>query len=195
MDILECLTPSVSRQGFMAKYVVRYGVMRLLGVFSSSGSGEYRRSAAVIVRTDRGLEAAEVLAEATETALAALKGGVEGQILRAMTHEDHLELNRIREQTRRELQLCQQHVDRLKLLMQLVDVEHIFGGERIVVYYLAESRVDFRELVRLLAGEFQTRIEMRQIGVRDEAKLLADYGDCGIPVCCNTHLVECRRCR
>ena len=63
--------------------------------------------------------------------------------------------------------------------MQLVDVEHLFGGERIVIYYLAENRVDFRELVRVLAGEFQTRIEMRQIGVRDEAKLLADYGDCG----------------
>ena len=74
--------------------------------------------------------------------------------------------------------------------MQLVDVEHLFGGERIVVYYLAETRVDFRELVRALAGEFQTRIEMRQIGVRDEAKLLADYGDCGCPVCCNTHLVQ-----
>ncbi len=74
--------------------------------------------------------------------------------------------------------------------MELVDVEHLFGGERIVVYYLAEGRVDFRELVKMLAGEFQTRIEMRQIGVRDEAKLLADYGDCGKPVCCNTHLVE-----
>ena len=77
---------------------------------------------------------------------------------------------------------------RLGLPMQLVDVEHLFGGERIVVYYLAEGRVNFRELVRTLAGEFQTRIEMRQIGVRDEAKLLADYGDCGKPVCCNTHL-------
>ena len=74
--------------------------------------------------------------------------------------------------------------------MQLVDVEHLFGGERIVVYYLAENRVDFRELVKALAGEFQTRIEMRQIGSRDEAKLLADYGDCGKPVCCNTHLSE-----
>jgi len=59
-----------------------------------------------------------------------------------------------------------------------------------VVYYLADSRVDFRELVKMLAGEFQTRIEMRQIGVRDEAKLLADFGDCGQPVCCNTHLVQ-----
>jgi cell fate regulator YaaT (PSP1 superfamily) len=71
-----------------------------------------------------------------------------------------------------------------------VDVEYVFGGERILVYYLAENRVDFRELVKQLAGEFQTRIEMRQIGVRDESKLLADYGDCGKPVCCNTHLSE-----
>ena len=62
-------------------------------------------------------------------------------------------------------------MDRIGLKMQLVEVEHIFGGERIVVYYLAENRVDFRELVKALAGEFQTRIEMRQIGVRDEAKL------------------------
>jgi hypothetical protein len=74
--------------------------------------------------------------------------------------------------------------------MELVDVEHLFGGERVVVYYLAEDRVDFRDLVKQLASEFQTRIEMRQIGVRDEAKLLADYGDCGKPVCCNTHLHE-----
>ena len=69
-------------------------------------------------------------------------------------------------------------------------VEHLYGGERVIVYYLAEERVDFRELVKRLAKEFQTRIEMRQIGVRDEAKLLADYGDCGKPVCCNTHLSE-----
>jgi cell fate regulator YaaT (PSP1 superfamily) len=74
--------------------------------------------------------------------------------------------------------------------MQLVDVEHLYGGERVVIYYLAEGRIDFRELVKSLANEFQTRIEMRQIGVRDEAKLLADYGDCGKPVCCNTHLSE-----
>jgi cell fate regulator YaaT (PSP1 superfamily) len=74
--------------------------------------------------------------------------------------------------------------------MQLVDVEHLYGGERVVIYYLAEGRVDFRDLVKLLAKEFQTRVEMRQIGVRDEAKLLADYGDCGKPVCCNTHLSE-----
>jgi len=72
--------------------------------------------------------------------------------------------------------------------MELVDVEHLFGGERIIFYFLAEKRVDFRDLVKDLAREYQTRIEMRQIGVRDEAKLLADYGDCGKPVCCNTHM-------
>ena len=74
--------------------------------------------------------------------------------------------------------------------MQLVDVEHLLGGERLIFYYLAEQRVDFRDLVKALAKRYKTRIEMRQIGVRDEAKLLADYGDCGKPVCCNTHLRE-----
>ena len=69
--------------------------------------------------------------------------------------------------------------------MRLVDVEHVFGGERIVVYYLAEERVDFRELVMLASS---TRIEMRQIGVGTRPSV-ADYGDCGQPVCCNNHLV------
>ena len=74
--------------------------------------------------------------------------------------------------------------------MDLVDLEIIHGRERVVFYYLAEKRVDFRELVKDLARALRTRIEMRQIGVRDEAKLLADYGDCGKPVCCNTHLTR-----
>ena len=172
----------------MAKYIVRYGVMRLLGVFSPSGGGEYRRGTAVIARTDRGLEAAEVLCEALEAAVADPEGR---QRRPNPPGDDPRRSPRIEPHSRADpprTPTLPKHVDRLKLSMQLVDVEHIFGGERIVVYYLAESRVDFRELVRILAGEFQTRIEMRQIGVRDEAKLLADYGDCGIPVCCNTHL-------
>ena len=105
-----------------------------------------------------------------------------------MTVEDENELAHMKTQAVDEFETCQKHVDELGLEMELVDLEHVFGGERIVVYYLAEERVDFRELVKRLAVEFQTRIEMRQIGVRDEAKLLADYGDCGKPVCCNTHL-------
>jgi cell fate regulator YaaT (PSP1 superfamily) len=174
----------------MPDYVVRYGAMRFLGVFSAANGREYPRGASVIARTERGLEAGEVLCEATAEVVGRMKEPAAGQILREMTGEDRNELERISQQARQEIEICQQHVDRLGLNMQLVDAEHIFGGERVVIYYLAESRVDFRELVRVLAGEFQTRIEMRQIGVRDEAKLLADYGDCGCPVCCNTHLAQ-----
>ena len=115
---------------------------------------------------------------------------MQGQILRDMTPEDINELAHIKANERQEFETCQRHVRQLHLSMQLIDIEHLFGGERIVIYYLAEQRVDFRELVKRLASEFQTRIEMRQIGVRDEAKLLADYGDCGQPVCCGSHLTE-----
>jgi cell fate regulator YaaT (PSP1 superfamily) len=174
----------------MPKYIVRTGVMRALGVFSSSRDDAFLRTAQVVVRSDRGLEVGEVLCEATEAALATLNEPGTGQILRMLTADDSRERSRLLDQARQEFQTCQRLIEQDKLDMRLVDVEHIFGGERIVVYYLSENRVDFRELVRQLAAEFQTRVEMRQIGVRDEAKLLADYGDCGKPVCCNTHLSE-----
>ncbi len=174
----------------MVKYLVRVGAMRHLGAFAAPDKGRFERGVDVVVRTERGLESGHILCEATDEALAGLKTLPEGQILRAMTPEDANEQFRIRSHEPEEIEVCQRCIDKLGLPMNLVDVEHIFGGERIVVYYLADGRVDFRELVRMLAGEFQTRVEMRQIGVRDEAKLLADYGDCGKPVCCNTHLVE-----
>ena len=174
----------------MPKYVVRHGVMRALGICTARDSDAYARGAQVVVRTDRGLEAGEVLCEATEEAVKQLHDPTGGQILRAMSPNDRVESTRMHDQERHEFEVCEQHLQRLNLPMRLVDVEHVFGGERVVVYYLSEVRVDFRELVKTLAGEFQTRIEMRQIGVRDEAKLLADYGDCGKPVCCNTHLSE-----
>jgi cell fate regulator YaaT (PSP1 superfamily) len=172
------------------RYVVRYGATRSLGVFSNSRGETLRRGQQVIARTDRGLETGEVLLEATDEVVAKIADPRRGQVLRVMSAEDSREAERLHEQERREFAACKTHVAALKLPMELVDVEHLFGGERIVVYYLSEARVDFRELVKVLAGEFQTRIEMRQIGVRDEAKLLADYGDCGKPVCCNTHLSE-----
>jgi cell fate regulator YaaT (PSP1 superfamily) len=172
----------------MPKYVVRHGAMRALGVFGTSQGEAFERGAQVIARTERGLEAGEVLCEASEEALARLENPGRGQVLRRMTADDQREVARLRAVELGEFEACGRIVGRLGLAMQLVDVEHLFGGERIVVYYLAENRVDFRELVKLLAEEFRTRIEMRQIGVRDEAKLLADYGDCGKPVCCNTHL-------
>ncbi len=174
----------------MPRYVVRYGTLRSLGVFTPRGQDRYTRGTRVIARTQRGLEAAEVLAEAADEQAQQLAGGPGGQIVREMTVEDHNELTHIRSQERTTFETCRGHVTRLGLPMELVDVELLFGGERVVVYYLSEERVDFRDLVKALAAEFQTRIEMRQIGVRDEAKLLADYGDCGQPVCCGTFLSE-----
>jgi len=164
--------------------------MRTLGVFTTSRGETLRRGCQVIARTDRGLELGEVLCEATEEALAQIREPSRGQVLREATVEDQNDIMRMRGMTRQEFEKCRDMIRDMKLQMELVDVEHLFGGERIIFYYLAENRVDFRELVKVLATEFQTRIEMRQIGVRDEAKLLADYGDCGKPVCCNTHLNE-----
>lgn len=172
----------------MPKYVVRCGSMRAMGVFNTTGAAMYPRGARVICRSERGLEAGEVLCEATDRAVSMLDQPVRGQVLRSMTADDEIELSRIHGLERKEFEKCKELIGQLALQMKLVDVEHLFGGERIVFYYLAEDRVDFRELVKALAAEFQTRIELRQIGVRDEAKLLADYGDCGKPVCCNTHL-------
>lgn len=172
------------------QYVVRYGAMRRLGIFGTNRDEDFPRGTRVVARTDRGLEVGEVLCIATESAVAQLVDPVKGPILRSMSAEDENEVFRLRSQERSEWDKCRDHVEQHKLDMKLIDVEHIFGGERIIIYYLAEGRIDFRELVRALAAEFQTRIEMRQIGVRDEAKLLADYGDCGKPVCCNTHLSE-----
>jgi cell fate regulator YaaT (PSP1 superfamily) len=174
----------------MPKYVVRTGVMRALGVYTVGRDETYLRGTQVVVRTDRGMEVGEVLCDTTEAALAQMKDAGHGQILRAMSADDARDRSRLLDQARKEFQTCLRLIEQEKLDMRLIDVEHILGGERIVVYYLAENRVDFRELVRQLAAEFQTRVEMRQIGVRDEAKILADYGDCGKPVCCNTHLSE-----
>ena len=174
----------------MPKYVVRHGVMRNLSVLGTRAGETFARGMQVIIRTQRGIEAGEVLCEATEHAVANMTDPKGGQILHEQTEEDQREIRRLTEQEVREHELCRHCIAELKLDMKLIDVERLFGGERVIVYYLAEDRIDFRQLVKDLAKEFQTRIEMRQIGVRDEAKLLADYGDCGKPVCCNTHLSE-----
>jgi cell fate regulator YaaT (PSP1 superfamily) len=170
------------------RYIVRHGAMRFLGEFEARDNQAFPRGARVVVRTDRGLEAGDVLCEASARALELLSEPTHGQILRTMTAEDVQTIARIREASGREFDICERFIRERSMPMALVDVEHLFGSERIVFYFLADKRVDFRELVKDLAREFQTRIEMRQIGVRDEAKLLADYGDCGKPVCCNTHM-------
>lgn len=175
-----------------ARYVVRYGATRHVAEFTAKGpQQEYERNAEVLVRSARGSEWGTVLCPATEQTKEYLSGqDSSGRILRKVTLEDRDKLEEIRTSERGEFDGCLEMIREHKLQMQLVDVEHLFGGERLIFYYLAEQRVDFRELVKALARRFRTRIEMRQIGVRDEARLLADYGDCGKPVCCNTHLRE-----
>ncbi len=174
-----------------ARYVVRYGSTRIIGEFSSKGRDNYPRNCQVLVRSDRGVEVGEVLCPASDRTREYL-GATEakGHVLRETSEADRQKIDELRLQEREEFRGCQDLIAGHKLQMQLVDVEHLFGGERLLFYYLSESRVDFRELVKALASRFRVRIEMRQIGVRDEAKLLADYGDCGKPVCCNTHLRE-----
>jgi cell fate regulator YaaT (PSP1 superfamily) len=170
-----------------AAWIVRHGAMRFLGEFEPE-AGTYARGQEVVVRTERGLELGSVLCPATTQTLGLLAEPTRGRILRVLTERDRAERERLTGMECHEMETCTRFVAQRKLQMELVDVEHLFGGERIIFYFLAEKRVDFRDLVKDLAREYQTRIEMRQIGVRDEAKLLADYGDCGKPVCCNTHM-------
>lgn len=172
----------------MKKWIVRHGVMRFLGEFDAPDDLPCSRTVRVVVRTERGHEAGDILCESSPSAVQMLSEPTRGQVVRSFSAEDARSAEKMREAENREFESCRTFIRQRNMPMELVDVEHILGGERIVFYFLAEKRVDFRELVKDLAREFQTRIEMRQIGVRDEAKLLADYGDCGKPVCCNTHM-------
>jgi cell fate regulator YaaT (PSP1 superfamily) len=168
------------------EYVVRCGSMRSLGVMSAAAAYQYGDQ--VVVRSERGTELGTVLCEATAAATSYMQEATTGRILRPVTDEDRQHSQRLHHQTAADIEICRRCIAAHGLSMQLVDFERILGGELVVVYYLADARVDFRQLVRDLAKEFQTRVEMRHIGVRDEAKLLADYGDCGQPICCATFL-------
>ncbi|HTK78230.1 MAG TPA: regulatory iron-sulfur-containing complex subunit RicT [Gemmataceae bacterium] len=180
--------PSTDAPTPPATYIVRHGAVRFLGEFAALNNQRYLRGTDVVIRSDRGQEVGQVLCASSPQAVTMLSEPTKGQILRPMTLEDKQRVESIQDRQRHEFDTACRFIADRKLQMALVDVEHLFGGERIVFYFLAEKRVDFRELVKDLARDFQTRIELRQIGVRDEAKMKADYGDCGKPVCCNTHM-------
>jgi cell fate regulator YaaT (PSP1 superfamily) len=172
-----------------ANVLVRHGLMRFLGEFVPPPHQAVKRSDHVVIRTERGQELGEVLCPATPQALAVIPDPTRGEIIRVVALEDQPKITHLKEQEKKEFAAAERLIVQHRLAMQLVEVEHLFGSERIIFYFLAEQRVDFRELVKSMAREFHTRIELRQIGVRDEAKIKADYGDCGKPVCCNTHMV------
>ncbi|MCL2084931.1 MAG: stage 0 sporulation family protein [Oscillospiraceae bacterium] len=113
-------------------------------------------------------------------------------VVRAATAHDMETVASRREKERGALAVCQQKADTHGLEMRVVDCEHTFDGAKLLFFFTADGRVDFRELVKDLASEFHTRIELRQIGVRDEAKMLGGLGICGKPFCCATFLEEFR---
>ncbi len=110
------------------------------------------------------------------------------QVVRRATHDDVVTRLKHKHREQEAQRICLMKIRERGLPMKLARVEQLFDGSRLIFYYTAESRVDFRELVRDLAAHFRIRIEMRQIGVRDEARMLGGYGSCGRPLCCTTFL-------
>ena len=145
--------------------------------------------AKVIVETTRGVECGTVVQGNCEVEDDAVVRPLKS-ILRVATEADlqQLEANRSRE--KQAFDICVQKIAAHKLDMKLIDVEVTFDNNKILFYFTAEGRVDFRELVKDLASVFRTRIELRQIGVRDEAKMIGGLGICGKPFCCSTFLSE-----
>ncbi len=166
--------------------IIRFGTMDKTGRFSVPDGGAPAGSE-VIVRTARGVEWGYLMLvreqKPDEKAL-------DGELLRKATpgdYDKHRDIVQRREAE--ESRFCKGLMATHKLPMKLVGVEHLFGGSKIIFYFLADGRVDFRQLVKDLAKEYRTRIEMRQIGVRDEARLMGQIGPCGRELCCRTFLI------
>jgi len=115
-------------------------------------------------------------------------GDAASTVVRKATAEDILTKLKHQQREQDAHRICLLKIRERGLAMKLARVEQLFDGSRLIFYYTAEGRVDFRELVRDLAAHFRLRIEMRQIGVRDEARMLGGYGPCGRPLCCTTWL-------
>ena len=141
----------------------------------------------VVVETARGVEFGEVVTGAREVAdeqiVAPLK-----KVVRIATEEDIRRAEHNEQREAEAFRICQEKVAKHKLEMKLVSVEYTFDNSKIIFYFTANGRVDFRELVKDLASVFKMRIELRQIGVRDEAKMLGGLGSCGRPICCGAFL-------
>jgi cell fate regulator YaaT (PSP1 superfamily) len=196
-----------AKQAKHKKYIlVRYGRMSTLGLFEHHEGGIPKVHSRVVVKTTRGLELGYLVGR-----FSSYKGGqfrltqeqikeyfnsddVDfspnqiGKFIRYATAADISEERHLRKIAREEMEYCRRITKEMNLPMKIVDAEHVFGGERIIFYFMSDGRVDFRDLVKRIAQEYQTRIEMRQIGSRDEAKLLGDVESCGQQCCCQRFL-------
>jgi cell fate regulator YaaT (PSP1 superfamily) len=142
----------------------------------------------VVVQTSTGPAIGTVQRAVTPLALRRSPADAEAKVLRRATRDDVVARLQHQQREQEAHRICLLKIKERGLSMKLARVEQLFDGSRLIFYYTAEGRVDFRELVRDLAAHFRARIEMRQIGVRDEARMLGGYGSCGRPLCCTTWL-------
>jgi cell fate regulator YaaT (PSP1 superfamily) len=168
---------------------IRYGILRNIeNVYTPTPA--LRKGDKVVIRSSRGVELGEVVSQPQEIDDKAVVQNM-GEVLYKVTEEDKKKQKEIEEEIiPSEFSLCQKKIKEHNLPMKLASVEHLFGSKKIIFYFLAKGRVDFRELVKDLAKEYKSRIEMKQIGVRDEARLLAEYEHCGRELCCRTFLKD-----
>ncbi|MBN2562818.1 MAG: hypothetical protein JXQ75_17990 [Phycisphaerae bacterium] len=187
---------------------VRYGILGNVGEFRYAPNVLTGCGGRVVIQTCRGIEIGERVAltctgcdrsiDRQQMWAYARHSGSEsyqlkaGRILREATEQDLREEAKINAGSHKKLSSAKKLAESRGLLMKFIACEHLFGGERIILHFMAESRVDFRELVRDLAHEYHTRIEMHQIGARDEARLVADYEICGRECCCKNFLKKLR---
>lgn len=167
---------------------VRFRDVGKIYYFDPDGQ-ELKKGDKVIVETSRGIECGEVAMEnriiSDDDISSPLK-----KLIRIANEDDLKRVAENREKEKRAFDLCASKIEAHNLKMKLVNVEYTFDNNKILFYFTADGRVDFRDLVKDLAYVFRTRIELRQIGVRDEAKMLGGIGICGRPFCCNTFLGE-----
>jgi cell fate regulator YaaT (PSP1 superfamily) len=142
----------------------------------------------VMIRTEHGPEPARVASRAPGSPDPDVPRRASLLITRRATSEEEEKYERLAEMEKEAFCLCAREIEKLALPMQLIQVERFFNGSKIIFYFTADSRVDFRELVKNLVQEFRTRVEMRQIGVRHETQLLGGMGACGRELCCSSFL-------
>ena len=143
----------------------------------------------VVVKTTKGVELGEVVAFPRDVEDAAIAQPLK-KVVRKANDEDVAKLERNRERQAEALKAAQNKIEEHRLPMRLVDVDQAFDGSKMTFYFTADSRVDFRELVKDLAGKFKTRIELRQVGVRDKARMVGGLGHCGKDLCCTMFLSD-----
>ena len=143
----------------------------------------------VIVETARGIEYGLVLTGPREVADDKVIQPLKPVIRVATPEDDEIELKN-KEKEKSAFHICLEKIAKHKLEMKLIDAEYTFDNNKVLFYFTADGRIDFRELVKDLAAVFKTRIELRQIGVRDETKILGGIGICGRTLCCHSHLSE-----